>query len=456
MNHLRNKSQNGFVLVTMVILLPFLIAMTVAFLTLTMSSFSIAKKDQLRTNAQFSADAGVDYALFQISEDESWIGTTSPIILQESNGVKTTYEVAVSDIDSEHKLVTSIGRAYSPSNATLPNSTITLKATLRAVRSGGNFSVVTGVGGLYMSNSAKILGGDVLVNGEITMSNTAQIGLSNNTVNVQVAHQICPYPADATYPRICNVGERGQPISISNSAKIYGSVRANNQTTTTGLVSPGLVASSGIEAGNMPPHDRVTQKANAINSLTAAQASCSSGTKTWPANVKITGDVSVSNTCKVTMLGDVWITGTFTMSNSSQLIVSDALGSTRPNIMVDGSSASFSNTSVIASNSQKTGAQVITYRSAAACSPDCANVSGTDLYNSRNTSTISFNNSASGPNTVFYARWSRVNISNSGQLGALVGQTIQLSNTGTITFGTTVSPGGGEANWILSEYKRVL
>jgi hypothetical protein len=156
------------------------------------------------------------------------------------------------------------------------------------------------------------------------------------------------------------------------------------------------------------------------------------------------------------MLGDVWITGTFTMSNSSQLIVSDALGSTRPNIMVDGSSANFSNTSIIASNSQKTGAQVITYRSAAACSPDCVNVSGADLYNSRNTSTINFNNSASGPNTVFYARWSRVNISNSGQLGALVGQTIQLSNTGTITFGTTVSPGCGEANWILSEYKRGL
>lgn len=454
MNRLINRSQNGVVLVTMVVLLPFLIAMTVAFLTLTLSSFSVAKKDQLRTNAQFSADAGVDYALFQISEDESWVGTANPIILQESNGIKTTYEVTVSDIDSEHKLVTSTGKTYSPSDATVPNSTITLKATLRAIRSGGSFSVVTGVGGLYMSNSAKILGGDVLVNGEITMSNTAQIGLSNNTVNVQVAHQICPYPADATYPRICNVGERGQPISISNSAKIYGSIKANNQISTTGLVSPGLVSSSGITAGSMPVHDRATQKANAINNLTASEASCSSGTKTWPANLKITGDVSIRNTCIVTMLGDVWITGSLSMSNSSRLIVADALGATRPNVMVDGSSASFSNTSIIVSNAQKTGAQVITYRSAATCSPDCADVSGPDLYNSRNTSTINFDNSASGPNTVFYAKWSRVNISNSGQLGALVGQTIQLRNTGTITFGTTVSPGGGQANWILSEYKR--
>jgi hypothetical protein len=127
------------------------------------------------------------------------------------------------------------------------------------------------------------------------------------------------------------------------------------------------------------------------------------------------------------MLGNVWITGTLNVSNSSQLIVSNTLGTTRPNVMIDGSSASFNNSSTIVSNSNSTGAQIITYWSSSTCSPNCSNVTGMDLYNSRSVSTINLSNSSSGPNSVFYARWSRVNIANSGQLGALVGQTVQLS-----------------------------
>jgi hypothetical protein len=454
MKKLTHLKQQGMVLVSIIILFPFLIFLTVSFLTLTINSFSVAKTDQMRTHAQFSADAGVDYALYQISEDEDWLGTLVPLTLQDSTDARTTYEVRVSVIDNDHKLVTSTGKVYSPGNQTTPRSTITVEVTLRAVRAGGSYSVVTGVGGLYLSNSAKILGGDVLVNGEIQMSNSSQIGLTNNPVNVEVAHQNCPAIPDGTYPRLCNPGEGGQPILISNSAKIYGSVKANGQTITTGLLSPGLVASSGVVARSMPPHDRAAQIATIAVTQTATQASCSGGTKTWPANLKITGNVSISNTCKVTALGNVWITGTFSITNSSELIVSDTLGSTRPNIMIDGNLASFRNSSTIVSNSSSTGAQVITYWSNSSCSPNCSDVTGVDLYNSRNSSTITLDNSSSGPNSVFYARWSRVEIVNSGQIGALVGQTIQLRNSGTITFGTTVNPGTGNAFWVISQYQR--
>jgi Tfp pilus assembly protein PilX len=147
MQYPRQLSQRGMVLVSIIIILPFLIFLTVGFLTLTMSSFGIAKQDQSRTHAQFSADAGVDYALYQISEDDSWTGTTTPLTIQNSSEIKTTYEVTVADIDSNHKLVTSTGKVYSPASQTEPKSIITIKATLRAVRSGGSYSVVTGVGG---------------------------------------------------------------------------------------------------------------------------------------------------------------------------------------------------------------------------------------------------------------------------------------------------------------------
>lgn len=448
--------QQGMVLVSIIIIFPFLIFLTVSFLTLTINSFTVAKKDQYRTHAQFSADAGVDYALFQISEDGNWLGTLGPLTLQNNTDIKTTYEVTVTDIDDDHKLVTSTGKVYSPSDQTEPRSTITVNVTLRAVRAGGSYSIVTGVGGLYLANSAKILGGDILVNGEIHMYNTAQIGLSNLPVNVEVAHQNCPEIPDSTYPRACNPGEGGEPIDINNKAHIYGSVWANDQVSTDGMSNPGLVASSGIEFRALPTHDREAQKAAAVNNLTGEAASCTqnNGTVTWPANVKITGDVTISHTCKVTIMGGAWITGTLTMTQSGQMIIDESLGTTRPNIMIDGLLGIMRNGSSIVSNSSNTGAQLINYWSTASCSPDCTDVTGLNLFLSRIVPTLVIDNTGGAANSVFYSRWSQVLISNTGAIGALIGQTVSLINSGTITFGTTVNPGTGEAFWVISQYQR--
>jgi hypothetical protein len=451
---------HGSAILPLIITLPFLILTTTYFMSLAVSSFSTARKDQFQTHAQFASDGGLDVALQEINQDEAWSGTAAwgaagpEEELHNDGNVRTTYEVVVTAVDDDTKVITSTGRTYSPISSATPRATVKISVNLRGVSS-GDFSIVTGVGGLYMSNSAKILGGDVFVNGEVNMTNSSQIGLLINPVRLQVAHQNCPDPADATYPRLCNSGENGQPITISNPAHIYGEVRANNQTDGSLMSLPGLVASSGVAAQALPVHDRVAQKAAATNNMTGAAASCTSngGTVTWPANTKITGDVTISkNGCTVTIEGDVWITGSLTMINSGILKVSNALGTTRANVMVDGTKVTIDNTAAITSNSSGTGLQIITYRSTASCSPDCVNVTGLDLYNSRSVTTIDFDNSASGPHTIFYARWSKVSINNSGSIGALVGQTIELKNSGAITFGT--SAGVGTTSWIIDSYNR--
>jgi hypothetical protein len=445
-------NQTGSVLLSIVIMFPFLILITALYLELSVSSLKIARTDQSNTHAQFAADAGVDFAMQQINASTSWVGTTGETELSNDGLTKTTYQVTVTDIDSTNKEVLAVGRTYRPASASTANSTVKLKVDLRAVSS-GLYSIVTGVGGLIMTNSAKVLGGDVKVNGEITMSNTAQIGLSTSPVTVEVAHQNCPNPADATYPQLCG-SSAGQPITINNSAHIYGSIRANNQTTTTGFSDPGLVASSGVTPSTLPTHDRDAQKAAVGTTITGAAAGCSgSQTRTWAANTKITGDVTIRNSCVVTVLGDVWITGKLELENTSRMIVSDALGTTRPNIMIDSSNgARFKNSTILQSNSSSTGFQILSYYSRASCSPDCTDVTGTDLYNSRNDVTIELDNSSQGPNTIFYARWSRVQLGNSGQIGALVGQTVELKNTATITFGTSV--GTGSTYWVIDGYRR--
>ncbi|MBI4033632.1 hypothetical protein HY379_01400 [Candidatus Saccharibacteria bacterium] len=450
------KLQNGSALIPFIIVLPALILIAGYSMSLAVTSFRLAKKDQLHTHAQLATDAGIDLALQQINLDDAWNGTASEVELLNDGSVRTTYQITVTNPDPDNKTVTATGRAYRPVNAATAESLVKVVVNLRPVRS-GDFSVVTGVGGLYLSNSAKIVGGDVFVNGEVSLQNSSQIGLSTSPVTLQVAHQNCPNPADATYPRLCSSGENGQPISIANTAHIYGDVKANNQTSGTGMSDPGLTASSGVTPQSLPPHDRDAQKAAIATTITGADASCSgSQTRTWAANTKITGNVTVSNNCQVTVQGDVWITGKLTAQNSTKLIVADALGTTRPVIMVDDiAGAKFQNTAELKSNTSDTGFQVMSYWSAAACSPDCADVTGLDLFNSRNTTTVQLDNSASGPETIFYARWSRVQIVNSGQIGALVGQTVQLQNSGTITFGTSASTEVITA-WIIDGYRRVF
>lgn len=446
--------QNGMLILVFLIVLPFLILIATQYLRLSLTSFQVARFDQLHTEAQLAADAGADYAIEQIGQDNTWSGTSGQVQLHSDSSLKTTYEVAVTNPDSSTKVIQATGRTFWPANTTTASRSVTIYVTLRPVSTGA-FSIVSGEGGLTMSNSAKIVGGSVFVNGEINLSNTAQIGLSTNPVNVQVADQACPKPADANYPRVCTSSDNaGQPIILNGpSTHIYGTVKATNQTDGTNMSNPGLVAGT-VSPQALPTYDRVSQKAAATNNMTAAAASCSgTQTITWPANTKIAGNVTVGTKCKVTVMGNIWITGNLTVSNSAQLIVSNTLGSTQPVIMVDGSTgATFNNSAQLISNSGNTGFEIITFYSTAACSPDCSAVTGTDLASSRSVGTINLNQSTNAPNSIFYSYWSQVNVGNSGQIGALIGQTVNLNNNSAITFGTSIST--GSVTWVINGYRR--
>lgn len=443
------KNQNGQILITLVIVIPALTLIVGSYLSLSSSAYRLQRSDQFRTQAQMAVDAGADYAVGQINQDSSWAGITETT-LQTDSTKRTTYAVTVASNSASSKTLTVTGRTYFPSTAAAPSASVTVKVDLQAI-SQGSYSIVSGVGGLIMSNSSKIVAGDIYINGTISMSNTAQIGLSTNFVNVNVANEACPLSGGPTYPRLCNLGENNNPISINNSARIYGDVKANHQFSGAGMSNPGLTASSGVAAQPLPVHDRPAQKA-AVAVTIPGNFSCSNGNQTWAANTKIMGNATISGNCKVTVQGNVWITGDLSLTNTSQMIVAASMGSTRPIIMVDGAGgANFRNSSQLVSNTDGTGFMIYTFWNSTG-NPD-TNVTGTDLFNSRNTVTINLQNSASAPQTVFYAYWSRVQISNTGAIGALIGQSVELKNNGTITFGTSV-PTGGSTYWLVNGYRR--
>jgi hypothetical protein len=452
MMKLQKPNQDGTIILLFVITLPFLILIAMYYTSLSLTSFQVARFDQLHTEAQLAADAGADYSIEQISQNSNWTGTTGEVTLHSDTKLRTTFTASISG-NSSSKTVAVTGRTYWPASTATVSRSVSIYVDLYPVIT-GNYSIVAGAGGLFMSNSSKIVGGNALINGEINMSNSAQIGLSTNPVNVQVADDVCPNPANATYPRVCNSGENGQPITINNTAHIYGAVTATNQTNGSGMSNTGLVANSTVAPQALPTYDRAGQKAAVTTNMTGAAASCSGHSNvTWAANTKITGNVTISNQCSVTVMGNIWITGSLSLSNSTKLIVDNSLAGTRPNIMVDSSSGvNFSNSAQIVANASGTGMEFYTFYSTAGCSPDCATVTGTDLANSRSISTISMSQTASAPNSILYAYWSQVQLGNSGQIGAVIGQTIQLNNTATITFGS--STGVGNTTWVVKGYQR--
>lgn len=450
--------QRGFIIPVILIFMVALVSVGIATLTLISSNYYIAQSEKFRLHAQLAADAGSDMSIQQLNIDQTWTGTTAEQTVVDSGNVKTTYSSTVTqDPTNEFKRkITVTGRVYSPASSNKPRSERKYEIDMRGV-GGGSYAIVTGVGGLTMQNSSKIVGGDVFVNGTISLSNSAQIGLTTNPVSVKAAHQNCPVVPDATYPRVCNSGENGQPISISNNARINGEVRATNQTNGSGMSNPGLVANSSVAPLALPTHDRDAQKSAITTTITGAAAGCSSGTRTWAANTKITGDVTITNSCKITIYGNIWITGKLTISNSSELKVLNGL-TEPPNIMIDGSGGlDITNSSKFTSNTNATpiGFRILTYWSNATCSPDCTSLTGPSLAASQNITTIDINNSASGPNTEFYARWTTVELSNSGNIGAVIGQTVKLTNSATITFGTPVSGASTPSAWVVSSYRRL-
>lgn len=220
----------------------------------------------------------------------------------------------------------------------------------------------------------------------------------------------------------------------------------------------GLTQASGITHYNYAYKGRWTDSTSPSSTFTGdktCNSNSSSYAETWPANYKITGDVTLSNKCKIKVMGNVWIEGKITMTQQSELVVDDSLNTTPPDIMIDDvDGLSMANSAKLTSNASGTGFRVITYWSSAGCSPGCTSVTGNDLYTSRDQTTIVLSQTSQAPNTEFIAHWSKLEMNNSGGVGALAAQTVRLSNSAAVSFGASASGFSGISSWVVKDYRR--
>jgi len=467
LNFWPKRQQAGFILPLFLITTVLIAAIIVTVMVTATQDYRLSTRELQKVNAQFAADAGLDEGISKLNTISNWTGSGGEVTMLNTTNLRTTYQTTVTNgSSSDRKIIGVVARTYVPASATTPKITRRYEVDVQAVTNGtGPTSVVTGVGGLILNNNAKITGGDVVVNGTIQLNNNSQIGLSTtplaNAMNVLVAHTNCPNPANSTYPRVCASGENGQPISINSTGRIYAEVKATNQTNGTNMSNPGLVANQTVAPTTLPDYDRNAQKAAITQTYASTSTTISCGnnqTKTWPANVKITGNVSLGNNCTINLSGNTWITGNLTFGNNSKIVVPATLGTTMPVMMVDGTSGiTIGNNGSVVTNSSGTGIYFIAYASTATCSPDCTNVTGTDLKNSQDLVKINLSNNGSAPGSILYARWSRISVSNNGNIGAVAGQSISLGNNAVINFTASV-PGSNNltTTWVKRGYMRTF
>lgn len=456
-------NQSGIVLITVL-----LITLLLTFVGLSMANVAIYQLSRTNqnvfvSNALLTAEAGIEQTLYELNNNESFTGYDSEVeFYSNPEQGRGTYQTAIQPGSGPNeKVIVSTGRTYR-GNSNEVEKTRKVKITIVGTSSPG-YSVQAGAGGLILSGSANITNSQVYVNGYIDLNGAARIGTSTQPSTVFVANNNCPAGNNPgpSYPQVCTSGE---PIQFETSTKIYGPVCATGQINNrvaswqTDPVLPGLIPGCVAPVIPMPYYDRSAHIAKMTTTALPSNITynCSQWqnpngfVRTWPANLRLNGNTSLSSSCDLTITGDVYITGNLDIGGSARIRIADSLGTTRPVIVVDGNITAGGSATLIP-NSSGTSAHFISYRSSAPCNPGCTNITGTDLKTSQNLLTVDVAGAGSFPGTIFHAYWSKVKLGGSGNMGSAIGQTIDLSGAGTITFGTALS--SGESTWTVRSYQ---
>ncbi|MCA9330828.1 hypothetical protein KC957_02165 [Candidatus Saccharibacteria bacterium] len=465
---IRKLGQKGMMMVSVLVVATVLTIIGFSLISITSSQYAIANRKVYASNALMSAEAGIEQTLYQLNSNSSFGGYGgAQTFFDNSTQGRGEFTSSITDGTNGAKIITATGRVYRYGKTTVVGER-TVKVTVVGTSSPG-YSVHSGPGGLILGGSANITNSSVYVNGGITLTGAAKIGTYSQPLSVYVANMQCP-PGNnpgPTYPQVCS--NSTQPISTAWSTNIYGTVCATGQTSNNngsgnpagnilgGSTGSGLVPGCVAPPVSTPTYDRSAQIA-AVTTTAASNSNtytCQSWPfdRTWPTNLKLTGNTSIGGSCNITINGNAYITGNLDIGGASRITVSNTAGTTRPVVLVDGTITVGGSAQIIA-NSSGTGIQFISMKSSASCNPNCTSVTGNDLKNSQNLLTVNIGGAVNLPGMIFQAYWGKVKLAGSGSVGSIIGQTVDMSGAGTVTFGTSL--GSGESTWTVTSYQQVF
>ena len=306
----------------------------------------------------------------------------------------------------------------------------------------GSPGLMVGPGGLVVTTGGLIMGGDAYVKGKVNVGFNGSIGggslfATSAPVNLNVGNiGDC---GSGSYPQPCGSGS--QPITASAAyARIGGKVCAKDQVSATGITAApgemyGLIPGCTPPDVDLPTFDKSSFVAGMTNgSAAGSTVSCTTGSTSFAANRKYTGNITINLYCQATIEGSMYVTGNLTASNSGRFKVAESAGRVRPVVLVNGK-ISMGGARVNPNSFGTTPYFISMYSAENSCSisDTCNTISPAKLKE-----TIDNNTSYSAPislsNTVaqgtsFYSYFGEVNLSFYSDVGAAAGQRVYVDNS---------------------------
>ena len=465
-----HQSQKGAVFITALLTGVLLTFVGLSLANMAMLQLRRTYENVYVSNAFLTAEAGIERSLYELNSSESFGGFSSEVEFFNNNEQgRGTFTSTIENGVGNEKILISTGKVYR-SNGSL-ESERKVKVSLVGTASSSP-SVYAGPGGLTLGGSARINNSDVYVNGKISMSGASSIGSDADPVNLSVANYSCPTGSNPgpTYPSLCPTG---QPITMPDwgSTTIIGTTCATGQTQSKfpesqwnnnpPQIRAGSSGGDGLVPGcvapptSMPTYDKAGHigRVTTTGSMSNINYNCSTWRagdgfkRTWPANLQLNGNVSLASSCDLTITGDVYITGDLTIGGGATIKVADSLGSNIPTVIVNGSINAGGGGKILA-NSDGTAMRFISFKSYNNCDPSCT---GTNLRKSIDIKSVTVNGGGQYPGSIFQAYWGTVKVDGSGLVGSALGQAVDMSGAGNITFGTSLS--SGTTTWTIRSYQ---
>ncbi|OGD88420.1 hypothetical protein A3D04_01060 [Candidatus Curtissbacteria bacterium RIFCSPHIGHO2_02_FULL_40_16b] len=303
---IQRKQKGGFVLLLGIIAITAIVILSASQFERVANFVRFGNNKVLQGQAISLAEAGVDYALWQLNENAGdWYDSDGEVNV----GTSGTFFVTVTDATANIKNVVATG--YIP-NSINPRKQITVKTQVVIDNQtiAFNYAAQTDLGGVEMYSNA-VVNGNVYTNGNIT-------GFSNSRINGEAwaAGTISsPDPTITVPPPHPNQATKDLPTFVAQYWKDAANI-------------------------NNDPY---------IGNLEYNSGSHNLGPR------KIEGNLTLNSNSWVTLQGPVHVTGNFAMNSNTRLYLDESFGTTGTVVIVDGTIQLNSNAEVFSTSATPKG-----------------------------------------------------------------------------------------------------
>ena len=462
------QDQNGVVAIMTILWVSILSLAALATVTLIATAGLQMTGSSYASERTFdAAEAGLNQGLYMLANDGSKLGSFCmdfdgvPCVVGTKDKVTMTIATVPPPGDPYDRAVTAKAE-----DATGKARTVAMNVRTSTYAIGLDYAAQASAGGIILNNNSYIKG-DAYSNGSVVPANSGDVGnivpddtgtFPGNITVAGVGNKIEQMTISGNAYADIILGKNGKPTTIAGTARFQsipnGHVTAGGVACQTGVTGGTCVANAGVPVVKDLPitNTHINQWTadilNAVNDAVAHGTGQSVGATQIAGNVtwgvtKVTGDLTFANNATLTLSGPLWVTGNIVLNNNSTMTLST-------NTLVNGN-VLFSNGTMVrlaASVGGNDGVFIVNNNGDNSKGRITVE-NGVQIFGSGDSHSaltmLSTNNSvdpanpailaSNGSNAViYYAKDGVVRVSQTGNLNAVLGNTIYLESNAIVRF----------------------